>query len=116
MIVNKQLVNRRAFVGLATGLVAGTGFHRLVQGAEPPRVKNPRATDGDQRFEPDWEKRLTLTVGQKKGDLVGQDDKVIQAAVDYMARMGGGTVRILPSKYDFRNDVSCPLGQSLQTQ
>ncbi len=108
MIVNKQLVNRRAFDGLATGLVAGTGFHRLVQGAEPPRVKNPRATDGDQRFEPDWEKRLTLTVGQKKGDLVGQDDKVIQAAVDYMARMGGGTVRILPGKYVFRNAVHLP--------
>ena len=106
--MNRQPVNRRAFVGLTAGLVAGTGFHQLVGGAEPPRVRNPRATDGDQRFEPNWEKRLTLTVGQKKGDLVGHDDKVIQAAVDYMARMGGGTVRILPGKYVFRNAVHLP--------
>ncbi|MFP6574151.1 MAG: hypothetical protein VB912_03295, partial [Pirellulaceae bacterium] len=106
--MNRQPVNRRAFVGLTAGLVAGTGFQKQVRGEEPPRVRNPRATDGDQRFEPDWEKRLTLTVGQKKGDLVGHDDKVIQAAVDYMARMGGGTVRILPGKYIFRNAVHLP--------
>ena len=84
-MVNKQVVNRRAFVGLATGMVAGTGLHQLVRAGEPPRVKSPRATDGDKRFEPNWDEKLTLTVGQKKGDLVGQDDKVIQAAVDYLS-------------------------------
>jgi hypothetical protein len=37
--------------------------------------------------------------------LVGKDDKVIQAAVDYVARLGGGTVRILPGTYRLRNAV-----------
>ena len=103
-----QFINRRNFVGLASSLVAGAGLSQLLHGKEPPRPKNPRATDGDERFEPNWEKRLTLTVGQKQGDLIGHNDKVIQAAVDYMARMGGGTVRILPGKYVFRNAVHLP--------
>lgn len=109
-----QLINRRKFVGLASSLVAGTGLQRLARGEKPPGVKKPRSTDGDDRFEPNWEKRLTLTVGQKQGDLVGRDDKVIQAAIDYMARMGGGTVRILPGKYVFRNAVHLPSRIRLQ--
>ncbi|HJT79172.1 MAG TPA: right-handed parallel beta-helix repeat-containing protein, partial [Gemmataceae bacterium] len=36
---------------------------------------------------------------------VGKDDKVLQAAVDYVARLGGGTVRILPGTYRLRNAV-----------
>ena len=109
-----QFINRRAFVGLASSLVAGAGLSPLVRGEKPLRPKNPRATDGDERFEPNWDKRLTLTVGQKQGDLIGRDDKVIQAAVDYMARMGGGTVRILPGKYVFRNAVHLPSRIRLQ--
>ena len=102
-----HLINRRKFVTVASSLVAGYGLASGTQAA-PPTVKRPRATDGDDRFEPNWDKRLTLTVGQKKGDLVGQDDKVVQAAVDYMARMGGGTVKLLPGKYVFRNAVHLP--------
>ncbi|NNE93016.1 MAG: right-handed parallel beta-helix repeat-containing protein [Verrucomicrobiales bacterium] len=69
-------------------------------------IKNPRATSGDSRVEPDWEKRLTITVGQKSGaDLVGSDEKVLQAAVDWAARHGGGTVKVLPGEYRLRNAV-----------
>jgi len=69
----------------------------------PPNI-NPRAIFGDS-VEPDWEKRLTITVGQKKGDLVGSTDRVIQAAVDYVARRGSGTVRVLPGTYRLRNSI-----------
>ena len=101
--------NRRGF--LAAGTVAGlAGWHasHLLLAGESPQVKRPRATDGDDRFEPDWEQRLTLTVGPTKADLVGSDDKVLQAAVDYMARLGGGTVKILPGTYILRNAVWIP--------
>src|SRR5262249_13739337 len=54
---------------------------------------------------PEWEQRLTVTVGPRDADLVGTDDKVLQAAVDYVARLGGGTVRILPGTYRLRNAV-----------
>ena len=97
-----QCINRRRFVGLASSLMAGVSLQNGTYGQDPARVNRPRATDGDERFEPNWEKRLTLTVGQKKGDLIGNTDKVVQAAIDYMARMGGGTVHILPGKYVFR--------------
>jgi len=36
---------------------------------------------------------LVLTVGQTEGDLQGKDDKVIQAGVEYLNRMGGGTLQ-----------------------
>jgi len=41
----------------------------------------------------------------EKADLVGADHRAIQAAVDYVAGLGGGTVQILPGKYRFRNAV-----------
>lgn len=102
-------LDRRGFLaaGSAVGLAAWHMSGNMLA-AEPPRVTRPRATDGDERFEPDWEKRLTLTVGQDKADLVGKDDRVIQAAVDYMARLGGGTVKILPGTYTLRNAVTLP--------
>lgn len=86
----------------------------LAAGASPltadnrPPVKNPRATDGDDRFEPDWQKKLTLTVGTKNGDLTGNSDRVLQAAVDYVARLGGGTVKVLPGTFTLRNAVHLP--------
>src|SRR5947209_1829918 len=70
-----------------------------------PLVTNPRATSGDSASEPDWAQRLTITVGPEKADLVGSTEKVIQAGVDYVARFGGGTVKILPGTYKLRNSV-----------
>jgi hypothetical protein len=67
-------------------------------------VTDPRATSRDP-VEPKWESGNTVTVGPSKGDMVGSDQKAIQAAVDYVARLGGGTVRILPGTCRMRNAV-----------
>jgi hypothetical protein len=64
----------------------------------------PRATSGD-LIEPKWKERLTITVGPNKADLIGTTDKALQAAVDYAAQLGGGTVQILPGTYKLRNAV-----------
>ena len=48
---------------------------------------------------------LVLTVGQTEGDLQGKDDKVIQAGIEYLDRLGGGTLRILPGTYTLRNAI-----------
>jgi len=48
---------------------------------------------------------ITVTVGQTQGDFRGNDDKVIQSAIDYVYRFGGGTVQILPGTYEIRNSV-----------
>jgi hypothetical protein len=76
-----------------------------VRADEPPPVTVPRATSGDTASEPDWAQRLTVTVGPGKADLVGDTEKVIQAGVDYVARLGGGTVKVLPGVYRMRNAV-----------
>lgn len=77
----------------------------LAAGADGlPPVTNPRATSGD-HVEPAWKEMLTVTVGQKSGDIVGSNERAVQAAVDSVARWGGGTIRILPGTYRFRNAV-----------
>jgi len=74
-------------------------------GAAEAPSSAPRATLGDSVVEPEWEQRLTITVGPAQADLVGTSEKAIQAAVDYVARLGGGTVKILPGTYRLRNAV-----------
>ncbi len=44
-----------------------------------------------------------LTVGQEQGDLRGRDDKILQAGVEYVHRLGGGILQILPGEYAMRN-------------
>ena len=48
---------------------------------------------------------FVLTVGQTEGDLQGKDDKIIQAGIEYLDRVGGGTLRILPGVYNLRNAI-----------
>lgn len=45
------------------------------------------------------DERPRISVGQKDGDLVGRDNRVLQAAVDYISALGGGTVHIGPGTY-----------------
>jgi hypothetical protein len=95
-------MHRRTFMSLAAMGSAAAAGRAAGDSAIP--VKIPRATSGD-AVEPDWDERLTITVGPQKADLVGSNEKVVQAAVDSMARWGGGTVKILPGVYRFRNSV-----------
>jgi len=46
---------------------------------------------------------LTLSVGHKDADLVGSDDKALQAGLDYLHRLGGGTLEIRAGEYTMRN-------------
>lgn len=97
--------SRRDVLILAAAMPAGAAIGNPAPAGQLPEVTDPRATDGDGRHEPKWRERLTVAVGPANADLVGQDDKVIQAAVDYVARFGGGTVRLLPGTYTLRNSV-----------
>lgn len=72
---------------------------------EPPPVTAPRATSGDTRAEPEWTERLTITVGPENADISGTGQPALQAAVDYVARLGGGTVKVLAGTYRLRNAV-----------
>lgn len=100
----RTLSRRHALLG-SLAAVGVAGFGSRLAAAERPEVTRPRATSGDDAVEPNWNERLTITVGPKEADLVGTTEKVLQAAVDYVARLGGGTVKVLPGTYRLRNSV-----------
>ena len=49
--------------------------------------------------------RPLITVGLKDADLIGKDNRVLQAAVDYIAGLGGGTVQILEGEYLMKDSL-----------
>jgi hypothetical protein len=57
--------------------------------------------------------QITLFVGQAEGDLRGDDDRVIQAGVDYVARLGGGCVHLGSGTYHMRHGLRMASGVSL---
>lgn len=115
MADNEPALNRRHFLGTASASAAFASSFTAIQAADRkqqpvqadgrPPVIDPRSTSGDTRYGPKWDEMFSLTVGNDKGDLCGRDQRVIQAAVDTVARMGGGTVKLLPGSFRFRNAV-----------
>ncbi len=103
MFAEPSSLSRREMLLAGAGLLASSMLPALAD--DRPPVTKPRATSGDDRVEPAWDERLTITVGPKEADLVGSTEKVLQAAVDYVARLGGGTVKVLPGTYRLRNSV-----------
>ncbi|UCD52332.1 MAG: right-handed parallel beta-helix repeat-containing protein [Phycisphaerales bacterium] len=57
---------------------------------------------------------MVLTVDQGEGDLQGKDDKVIQAGIEYLNRLGGGTLRLGPGVYLLRNCIYLSSNITLQ--
>jgi parallel beta-helix repeat protein len=46
-----------------------------------------------------------ITVGKENADLIGSDNRVLQAAVDYIAGLGGGVVEIGAGEYLMRDSL-----------
>ncbi len=46
-----------------------------------------------------------ITVGMEDVDLIGSDNRVLQAAVDYIAGLGGGVVEIGAGRYTMRDSL-----------
>lgn len=103
----RRIVSRVGALRQATLAASAVGLG-VALAAEPPPVTRPRATSGDTAVEPDWSQRLTITVGPADADLVGTSDRPVQAAVDYVARLGGGTVQLRPGTYRLRNAIFLP--------
>lgn len=97
-------MHRRRFLAASLALPASLTH---ADGPHPVPIIDPKAISGD-TVEPAWDQLLTITVGPRQGDLVGTTEKVLQAAVDHIARRGGGTVRILPGTFKLRNAVYLP--------
>lgn len=105
------ILDRRQWLRSAAGTFALAGMKRSIMADDGrPPVRVPRSTSGDRRVEPAWDEKLTISVGPKDADIVGTSSKAIQAAVDYVAGLGGGTVRLQPGKFDLRAAVRLKSG------
>ncbi|MHB8520153.1 MAG: right-handed parallel beta-helix repeat-containing protein [Limisphaerales bacterium] len=49
--------------------------------------------------------RPHITVGIKDADIIGADNRALQAAVDYVAGLGGGVVEIGPGEFQMRDSL-----------
>ena len=52
---------------------------------------------------PEPVQQAEISVGIDTGDVRGGDHRGLQAAVDYIAELGGGTVHVGPGRYQMRN-------------
>jgi parallel beta-helix repeat protein len=59
------------------------------------------------------EKR-SITVGQTAGELIGRSQVPIQAAIDYLSNMGGGTVHVGEGVYDIETSIHLRSGIRLE--
>ena len=48
---------------------------------------------------------LSVTVGRGDGQINGSDDRAIQAGIDYLTALGGGTLKLLPGTYHLNNAI-----------
>jgi parallel beta-helix repeat protein len=93
-------MGRSYFVSLfAAALIlsaAGRSFASQAQqdfSPKPQEQQLPRAMHSQMKELP------TITVGLENAALIGSDNRVLQAAVDYIAGLGGGIVEIGPGQY-----------------
>ena len=48
---------------------------------------------------------IEITVGLENAEIVGSDNRALQAAVDYVGKLGGGTVKIGPGEFLMRDSL-----------
>jgi parallel beta helix pectate lyase-like protein len=67
----------------------------------------PKAAEGQlpKRMHSQMKALPRVTVGQSNADIVGADNRALQAAVDYVANLGGGIVEIGPGEYLMRDSL-----------
>ncbi len=58
--------------------------------------------------------RPAITVGFNNADIVGADHRALQAAVDYVAGLGGGAVRIGPGEFLMRDSLHLRSGVAVR--
>ena len=75
--------------------------------ASEPRDFSPRPDEQQlpRAMHSEMSERPTITVGRDNADIVGADNRALQASVDYVAGLGGGTVLIGPGEFQMRDSL-----------
>jgi len=66
---------------------------RIDYSPQPDERQLPTAMHSQMAIHP------SITVGMQNADIIGSDNRALQAAVDYIGNLGGGTVTILEGEY-----------------
>lgn len=83
-------------------------LHVVAHGDErDSRDYSPRSSERQlpQEMRSAMETLPSIRVGVDSGDLRGEDNRVLQAAVDYIAALGGGTVEIGPGEFQMHDSL-----------
>ncbi|MCL4181011.1 MAG: right-handed parallel beta-helix repeat-containing protein [Verrucomicrobia bacterium] len=93
-----------AWAGAVVTAVLGLHLPAELNAGDPDRAPSaheqlPRAMHGTMVEHP------RVTVGLRDAELMGADHRVLQAAVDYVAGLGGGVVEIGPGEYLMRDSL-----------
>lgn len=88
---------RTIYLWLSISLLTSTSIISLSEADEPVR----QYAENDLLAQP----AIRVTVGQANADIVGSDNRALQAAVDYVGNLGGGVVEIGAGKYLMRDSL-----------
>ncbi|MDA0746368.1 MAG: right-handed parallel beta-helix repeat-containing protein [bacterium] len=58
--------------------------------------------------------KICITAGQANADILGTDNRALQAAVDYVAALGGGEVHIAPGQYTMHDSLHLRSGVTIR--
>ena len=99
---SRDLRNQLLLVSLTCVFFAGA-----LSAAEAPADPSPKPDEQQlpHRMHAAMDQLPRITVGIEKADLVGSDNRVLQAAVDYIAALGGGTVEIGEGEFLMRDSL-----------
>jgi parallel beta-helix repeat protein len=76
------------------GLAATPDFSPLPEEQQLPRAMHSKMKE-----------RAKVTVGRRDADIVGADNRALQAAVDYVAGLGGGVVEVGPGEFTMNDSL-----------
>jgi parallel beta-helix repeat protein len=98
--------SRRALLTTALGALLGIAAAAL-PGEEADVPPAPQAAERQlpKAMHSRMQELPRLRVGAREGDLIGSDNRALQAAVDYIAGLGGGTVEIGDGVYLMRDSL-----------
>lgn len=101
-VMNHSVANR-TFLFLVCSCIGAINASADEKGADDGNDRRvaPRMEDRQLPFEmhSKMDMRPLISVGRENADLTGDDNRVLQAAVEYIAALGGGTVEIGPGEY-----------------
>src|SRR5213593_255483 len=98
---------KRCFLCLLLVAFAGANPCSTTRADEASPSLAPRPEEGQlpHAMHSSMKERPVVRVGSRSGDILGADNRALQAAVDYVGALGGGTVEIGEGTYLMRDSI-----------